>query len=64
MTEREQDDWDEKPGDWEIRATIYRNGRKIAFTDALGDSYDFALNTVVTNLERRDIQIHVPRKRP
>lgn len=53
----------DRPGEWEIRATIYRNGRKIAFADGLGISYDHALNTVETNLERRDVQIHMPKRR-
>lgn len=53
----------DRDGEWEIRTTIYRNGRRVATADALGDDYDFAVQTVVTNLERRDIQMHVPKRR-
>lgn len=53
-----------KPARWEIRATIYRNDRKFAISDALGDDWDFAVTTLTTNLERREIQRHIPKKRP
>lgn len=53
----------DRPGRWEIRTTIYRNGRKVAISDAHGSSYDFARDTVVTNLERRDVDIHTPNPR-
>lgn len=53
-----------KPARWEIRATIYRNDRKFAISDALGDDWDFAVTTLATNLERREIQRHIPKKRP
>jgi hypothetical protein len=53
----------DKPGNWEIRTAIYRNGRKVAFADALGDDYDFAVGTVATHLERRDVDMHQPKPR-
>lgn len=63
ITDMDLDEVLELPGEWEIRATIYRNGKKVAFTDALGDGYSFAVQTVVTNLERPTLQRHIPRTR-
>ncbi len=57
------DDLFDRSGRWEIRTTIYRNDRKVATSDALGDSYEFCMNTVVTNLERRDVDLHIPARR-
>ena len=53
----------DREGDWDIRVTIYRNGKRIATCDALGGDYDFAVQSVVTNLERRDVDFHVPKPR-
>ncbi|QQG96190.1 hypothetical protein HBE99_04410 [Mycobacteroides chelonae] len=53
----------DKPGDWEIRVSIYRNGRKIATADRLGGDFEFAVQSVGTALERRDVEMHVPKPR-
>lgn len=53
----------DRPGDWEIRTTIYRNGRKVATCDALGDSYQFAAYAVTTNLQLGDVDLHVRKER-
>ena len=58
----EQDVFD-REGRWDIRVTIYRNDKRIATCDAGGNAFDFAVGSVVTNLERRDVEMHVPRRR-
>lgn len=52
-----------KPGDWEIRTTIYRNGVKIATADRLGDDYGSMVWLVGNALELRAVEIHTPKKR-
>lgn len=50
-------------GDWEIRVTIYRNGRRVATADTLGDSFQFASYMATTKLETREVDMHQPRPR-
>ena len=45
----------DREGEWEIKTTILCDGKAVGFIDALGPTYEFALNTVVTNLERREV---------
>jgi hypothetical protein len=53
----------DREGRWDIRVTIYRNDKRVATCDAGGSVFDFAVQSVVTNLERRDVQMHQPRPR-
>lgn len=53
----------DRDGRWEVRVTIYRNGRRVGTADAVGESYDFAVASVTTDLELRRVDEHVPRRR-
>ncbi|HZL07007.1 MAG TPA: hypothetical protein VFE45_16565 [Coriobacteriia bacterium] len=44
MSEREQ-------AKWEVRISVYRNGRRVKFNDGLGDSALHALTTAHNDLE-------------
>lgn len=58
------DDLLDKPGDWEIRTTIYRNGRRVGTCDTTGhDSFDSAAYWVGEGLKTREVNRHVPRRR-
>ena len=63
MTQSAENDVFDREGRWDIRVTIYRNDKRVATCDAGGESFDFAVGSVVTNLERRDVDLHVPRPR-
>jgi hypothetical protein len=41
--------------EWEVRVTIYADGRMVGFVDALGGDLDFAWQSVATGVERRQI---------
>ncbi len=45
----------DREGEWEVKTTIILDGVEVAFTDALGPTYEFAINAVTTNLERREV---------
>lgn len=47
----------DREGDWEIRVSIYRNGRRVAFVDALGEDFDFTAHSIMNALERREVTI-------
>ena len=54
------DDVLDEPGEWEIRATIYRNGRRVAICDTTGhDSYESAAYWTGEGLVTRDVS-HPP----
>jgi hypothetical protein len=38
--------------EWEVRITVYRNGRKVQTGDALGDTALFALDSACNDLSR------------
>lgn len=40
--------------EWEVKVTLLHDGRKVGFCDALGDDLDFAMESVNTNIERRE----------
>lgn len=58
------DDVLDRQGGWEIRCTIYRNGRRVATCDQLGDDFDTTVYDMTTNLERHEVQMHEPKPRP
>lgn len=37
--------------EYEVKVTVYRNGRRISFNDALGDSPTYALYAATNDLE-------------
>lgn len=41
-----------KPPRWEVRISVYRNGRRVQTSDALGDHPDTALYDAHNDLER------------
>jgi len=47
----------DRDGDWEIKVSIYRNGRRVAFADAAGDDFEFTAYTIMNALERREVTI-------
>lgn len=52
------------PGRWEIRTTIYRNGRRVGTVDtAEWDTFDDAAYWVGQGLSTRDVDMHQPRPR-
>lgn len=54
----------DKPGDWEIRATIYRNGKRVGTCDTHGwETYKAAAHWVSEGLTRPEIDMHVPKRR-
>lgn len=40
-----------KPVEWEVRISVYRNGRRVMTSDALGDDPDSALYAAHNDLE-------------
>lgn len=40
-----------RPSEWEVRITVYRSGRKVKTSDALGDTPAFALHAAHNDLE-------------
>ena len=40
-------------GEWEIRVSVYRNGKRVGFTDCQGDSFEFCAEGVSTDLNRK-----------
>lgn len=54
----------DKPGDWEIRVTIYRNGRRVGTCDTSGhETFESAAYWAGQGLETREIEMHVSRAR-
>lgn len=54
----------DRPGSWEIRTTIYHNGRKVAFCDTIDhETFDAAAYTVGTLLDTHEVTIHHPKPR-
>jgi hypothetical protein len=54
----------DQPGNWEIRVTIYRNGRKIATGDVCDhETFASAVWFAGQRLEARELDIHQPRPR-
>ena len=54
----------DKPGDWEIRVTIYRNGKRVGTCDTRGwETYSDAAYWVGEGLTRPEIEMHVPKRR-
>lgn len=53
----------DREGEWEIRVTIYRNGRRVGTCDQLGDNFDDTAYDMTTNLERHEVQMHQPKTR-
>lgn len=53
----------DRPGEWEIRTTIYRNGKRVATCDTTGETYDGAAYWVSEGLKNREVEEHVPRRR-
>mgnify|MGYP001160574687 FL=1 len=52
----------DRDGEWEIRATIYRNGRRVAICDTTGhESYDSAAYWIGEGLVTREVEF--PRTR-
>jgi len=49
----------EGEGEWEIKTSIFCNGKAVGFIDAHGPTYEFAVDTVVTGLERREFDLEV-----
>ena len=41
-----------KPPEWEVRISMYRNGRRVQTSDAFGDYPDTALYAAESDLER------------
>lgn len=54
----------DREGEWEIRVTIYRNGRRVAICDTTGwDTYDAAAYWASEGLVTREVDFPVPKKR-
>lgn len=54
----------DKSGEWEIRVTVYRNGRRVGTADTIGhETFDGAAYWAGQALETREIDMHVPRPR-
>jgi hypothetical protein len=54
----------DREGDWEIRVTIYRNGRRVGTCDTAGwETFDKAAYWASEGLTMREIQPHIPRRR-
>ena len=52
------------PGKWEIRVTVYRNGRKVGTCDTTGhETFDAAAYWAAEGLTTREIDLHQPRPR-
>jgi len=45
----------DREGEWELRMSIYRNGRRVAFCDVLSDDYEALAHWAVTHLQTRAI---------
>lgn len=55
----------DRPGDWSIRVTVYRNGRKVGTCDTAGhQTFDQAAYWVGEGLNTREIEHHHPRVTP
>ena len=54
----------DRRGDWAIRVTVYRNGRRVGTCDTEGwETFDQAAYWVGEGLSTREITPHVPKKR-
>lgn len=52
------------PGNWEIRMTIYRNGKRVGTCDTTGwDTFDAAAYWAGEGLTTREIDLHHPKPR-
>lgn len=53
-----------RPGEWAIRTTVYRNGRRVATCDTTGhETFDAAAYWVGEGLRTCEVVQHVPRRR-
>jgi hypothetical protein len=54
----------DRSGEWEIRATIYRNGRRVGTCDTAGwETFDQAAYWAAEGLQTREIDLHQPKSR-
>ena len=54
----------DQPGNWSIRVTVYRNGRKVGTCDTTDwETFDEAAYWVGEGLSTREIEAHVPKRR-
>jgi ABC-type uncharacterized transport system ATPase subunit len=54
----------DRPGEWDIRVTVYRNGKKVGTCDTAGwDTFDQAAYWVGEGLTTREVEPHIPRPR-
>lgn len=64
MTAPASEDTLDKPGEWEIRITVYRNGRRVATCDTTGhDTFDHAAYWAGEGLATREVEMHHPKPR-
>lgn len=45
----------DRDGEWELRMSIYRNGRRVAIADVLADEYEVLAHYAVTLLQNRRV---------
>lgn len=54
----------DREGVWEIRVTIYRNGKRVATCDTTAhDTFDHAAYWAGEGLSTREVEMHRPRRR-
>jgi hypothetical protein len=61
---RDPDEVLDRPGEWEIRVTVYRNGRRVGTCDTTGhETFASAAYFAAEGLNTRAIDLHQPRPR-
>lgn len=57
----DDNDFLDKPGEWEIRADVYLNGRPVAFCDSgVWDTYEDAAYWLGEGFSTREVDMHTP----